>query len=115
MRKISILFFLSIILCCGCSDNLDVLSDVSQEVIADYQQAGDYYYYSNGEKHQLELNTEYVFVSSANEQLLKPLQLLRNYKMSDSKNDNVSAAVTRAGTLERQWSEIELQERISEI
>lgn len=115
MRKISILFFLAIILCFGCSDNMDFISDMSQEVTADDQQAGDYYYYSNGEKHQLKLNTEYVFVSSSNEQLLKSLQLLRSYKMSDSKNDNVGAVVTRAGSLERQWSEIELQEPISEI
>lgn len=102
------------IICYGCSDNMDFVSDVSQGAAADNQQTGDYYYYSNGKKHSIMLNTDYVFVSSEKQQSLQPLQLLRSYKISDSKGDNASTISTRTKEADKHWAEIELQERISE-
>lgn len=107
MKKL-INYLLLLLICCGCSDDVIDVFEMPQETSNVPQH--DYYYYSNGQKHYLELNTDYVFISSPESQTLKTFELLRNSRISKSESTQLEGIMTRTLSDKKFcWAEMKLQ------
>lgn len=109
MKKHFLLLIISVFIGYGCSDYLESPPNASDDhTLNEVVKA---YYYADGEKYDLELNTDYVFVSGEDEGVMAPLKLLRNSSINDIKTEEVGAVVTRGVPRERKWAEVKFHEK----
>lgn len=111
MKKYFLFLAISFVLGYGCSDSLEPVSTFTSTEVAN--EPVEAYYYANGEKHYLELNTNYVFVSVEEESDIAPLKLLRNCRVNDSRIIETHSVLTRSANVERKWVEVEFHENMN--